>query len=210
MQTRSVEFTAADASAWDANLRRIANIVHRVSAVATVVLGVYVTWEGSYPLMSPDAVLFAGLGAIVLAIVWGHSLLFELAASPKRWRSALVAPLIGVLFLAITASHIPKMIRVAVSEGALLETIASFEGGELADIGFDEYEPRFWAGAVPIYGVENLGGTPHLIAGIIGSDGSAGLVNFPNGPLTRDQARHNGLSYLPIYEHLYGAWYRWW
>jgi hypothetical protein len=196
----------SNAGALQASDRKVADFLHVLTVLGSIALAAYVIWESSYPFMDLDALLSSALGAFAVGVAWVVSLLAEWISVRRSWRRAALAPLLGALCAAVVATHIPKVIRVLVSEGPLLETIASYERGELESDHFDEYEIWFWAGAVPIYGIDTQAEHTHLIAGIIGSDSGAGLAYLPNGPVERDPS---ALLYPPEYEHLYGAWYRW-
>ncbi len=180
---------------------RIANLAHGLTIGGTVLGGAFAIEAASLPILSLDGMVLIFLMALPLGMLWGVSLILE-DLSGRRWRPALIAPMIAVTIGLVIVSGVPKQLRVALSEGALSQIADAIEGGTLQMPEYQEYEPLFWAGAIPIYGV--WAGETHLVAGFTGSDTPAGLVRLTGGPPVSDPIERRN------YQHLFGRWYRWW
>jgi hypothetical protein len=191
-------------------LKRVSTVLQVSSVVAAAGMGAYALYESSFPFMSLDALALLFWTTIPVGMLWGVAAI--VAAFAKDTRLVPLAPLIAALVIAIAVSTLPKVVRVAVSESGLNETMSKFVRGELylPDLNvYGEDEPYMWAGGVPIYGVAVIWQTPHLIAGHTGSDSPAGLVRFPDGPPAEPPPGTSVLDYPPRYQRLYGDWYLW-
>jgi len=138
-----------------------------------------------------------GLAAIFLV---GLALLAVIIVRSRPRRLAwLVAPAIVLVMFGVLISTSPRLARLALSEPALTSYAEAATTGQRALPAY--YDDGLDLGAIPIYAAYNDWGGLHLVTGYVGilDDDEAGLAYFPGGPPS------NGLRY----EHLLGAWYRW-
>jgi hypothetical protein len=135
------------------------------------------------------AMFLVGLGLLAVIIV---------RSRPPRlaW---IVAPAIVLVMFVVLISGAPRLARLAWSEPALTSYAEAATTGQRALPAY--YDDGLNLGAIPIYAAYNDWGGLHLVTGYVGmlDDDEAGLAYFPGGPPS------NGLRY----EHLLGAWYRW-
>jgi hypothetical protein len=166
-------------------------------------LGLVVGAVASFPLFGFSLVVIdlSGTVGFGLMLLIGLGLLAVVVAMSfiKRvvWP---VAPVVVLAMFAVMFTGLPSLARMTFAEPALNEFAQTFDPNATSEypMWFDD---GLSVGSIPVYEAFVSRGGLHLVTSFVGilGDDNAGIAYFPNGAPRAD----------PPYEHLVGAWYRW-
>lgn len=187
------------ASGWSARL--LATVRDGISRNAAQVL--LVGSVVSIPIFTVGFMFLALAGTVglVIPVLVGVGIFLVIVANSRPRRLAwFVVPAITLVMLGILATGLPRLVRMATAEPELTAFAQSVTSGGHGQLPTD-FDHGLSVGTIPIYGAYDDWGGLHLVTGYVGvlNDDEAGLAYFPGGPPANDFR----------YEHLLGAWYRW-